>query len=412
MIEGLVTLRAALGMAVAQLRYYRVRTVLAVVAIALAVLTTTVLASVGIGVMETGTERFQQTGQDLWLTGGPIRLTPGTTGGLENAIVDSHELARAIEARDDVRIAAPIAYQTVYVGTDPRDLQPVVGVGVKNVGSDRLQLAAGTGFQEGDSHYAGGSYDGPMTREVIIDPRLADALGVTVGDRLHLGGTIADAREHEFTIVGISPTFSRFLGTTSATLHLSELQTLTGTAATDRTSLITIQLESGADPVIVQRELERQYPRYEVRTNREQLEAIVRDQALVIATGLTILILAIITGIALSANALAIIIYQQSETLAALKAAGVSSVTLTGMVTTQALLIGIGGGLAGVALTVPAVAAANVAAERLVGFANLVHTTETVLGGGFFLALVIGLVSAIVATRQITRITPLEHLQR
>lgn len=59
MMGVLVKTRAAVGLAVAQLRHYRVRTVLAVVAIALAVLAMTVLASVGIGVMETGTERFQ-----------------------------------------------------------------------------------------------------------------------------------------------------------------------------------------------------------------------------------------------------------------------------------------------------------------------------------------------------------------
>jgi len=55
--------RAVLGIAMAQLRHERGRTLLAIVAVALAVLATTILASVGYGVVETGQEKFDTSGR-------------------------------------------------------------------------------------------------------------------------------------------------------------------------------------------------------------------------------------------------------------------------------------------------------------------------------------------------------------
>lgn len=404
--------RASLGLALAQLRHYRVRTILAVVAIGLAVLSATVLASVGIGVVETGAEKLQSSQQDLWLTGGPIRFAPGTVGGFQNSIVGAHGLGDDIAEREDVAVAAPIAYQTVYVGTDPNELQSLVGVGVPNVGNWLLTLEAGEGFQGDDTHYAGGSYDGPMTHEVIIDPRTAELFDVGVGDTIYVGGTIAAARSNQFTIVGISPTFSQFLGTPTVTVHLSELQTITGTAASDKASMIAVRLESGVDPQVVERDLEAEYPQYSVRTNQEQLQALLRERALVIAAGVTLVILAIIAGITLTANVLALLVYQQREELAALKAAGVSSVSLIGIVGFEAIILGLIGGGIGVGVTPLSVRGVNLIAERVVGFSDLAHVPDGAYLGGFVLALGIGLFAALVAGWRVVRISPLKQLHR
>lgn len=73
---------------------------------------------------------------------------------------------------------------------------------------------------------ADGTCDGPTSREVVIDPRTPAVIDVGVGDMLYVGGTLASTREQRFEVVGISPTFSHFLGTSTVTLPLAELQTL------------------------------------------------------------------------------------------------------------------------------------------------------------------------------------------
>ena len=406
----MVRLRAAVGLAAAQLRHHRVRTALAVAAVALAVLSTTLLASVGVGVLETGTERLDAADRDLWMTGGAVRLAPGTVGGIENRIQGSHRLAAELDAREEVRAAVPIAFQIVYVGSTPTDLQTIVGVGVTG-GGPALQLTEGPGFEGGDVHYANGTYDGPMTREVVIDERTAALFDVGVGDTLYVGGTVANARRNAYTVVGISPTFSRFVGTATVAVPLSELQTLTGTTRTDPASVITITLVEGADVEAVRAELERDYPGYAFRTNAEQLRTMFRERAVLLASAVTLVGLAVVTGVVLTANALALLAFQQRAALGALKAGGVSAGTLVAVVGAQGVLLGAAGGLVGVALTPPLGLALSVLAERVVGFGGLVRTPAWVYVAGFGIAVVMGTVASAVAGWRVARLSPLRALR-
>lgn len=403
-------LRAGLGLAIAQLRYYRVRTVLTVVAIALAVLSTTLLASVGAGVVETGTDRLDRADRDLWMTGGPLRIAPGSVGGFENAIVGAHRLRADLNERDDVRVAVPLAFHTVYAGTDPDDLRTVVGVGVPG-GGPSIAISRGETFRAGDAHYAGGAYDGPMSRELLVDERTAERFDVDVGDRLYVGGTLANARRNAFVVRGVTPTFSRFLGTPTVAMHLSELQTLVGTTGTDRAGLVTITLVDGADPEAVAAELERAYPDYDVRTNREQLRSFLRERAIVIASGVALVGIAVVAGIALTVNVMSLIVYHQRREFAALKAAGVSSRTLLVAVAGQATVMGgLGAGL-GLALSPPAVVAVNLVAERLTGFAGIAQLADWMVVVGVATAIGIGSVGALAAGWRVLGVGPLDQLR-
>ncbi|WP_276248675.1 ABC transporter permease [Haladaptatus sp. YSMS36] len=406
-------LRAAVGLAVAQLRHKRTHTALVVVGITLAVLSTTLLASVGYGVVATGEEKFGSANQDLWITAGSVQFAPGSVGGVENKLVDSHRVARDISSREDVKIAAPMGFQTIYLGTspDPNAFETVVGVGVPGVSANAISLSAGRGFVNGDPHYAGGTYDGPMTHEIVVDQQLAQRYNLSVGDTVYAGGTIANARQNRFTIVGISSTFSQFLGAPTATLPLSELQTLTGSEGSDPAALITVTLKPGADPETVAEELRAEYPNYQVRTNQEQLQSVLQGQALVIASGVTLVVLALVAGIALTVNVLAMLVFQQRVELAALKAVGLSSRTLGAIAASQGLLLGLVGGVAGLALTPVAVRALNFVTARLVGLEGLVQMPPWVIPVGLFISLVIGTIGAIVAGVRVARIAPLTQLQ-
>ena len=300
------------GLAFRQLASNRARTAFAVVGVAFAVLSVTLLFGVGTGVFETGEQLLDQSEQDLWVSGGPIDIQPGTVGGFQNPLVDAHAVAAEMEAREAVRTAAPIGLQTVYVSTDGEEFDTVVGSGTRSDGP-LVDLQAGGGFNGSDTHYADGAYDRPMTQEAIIDPATAEQYNLSVGDTFHVGGTITDARRNEFEVVGISGTFRQFVGTQTVTLRLSELQTLTGAAYDDRATLITVRLEDGADVEAVKADLEAAYPEFTIRTNSEQLQAVLERQAAIIAGGLSLVALAIISGMLLSLNLFLSLVYQQDR---------------------------------------------------------------------------------------------------
>ncbi|WP_135854075.1 ABC transporter permease [Halorussus salinus] len=401
-------LRVAASVAAAQLRHDRARTLLAVVGIAVAVLSTTLLASLGYGVFQTGQQKFDASGRDLWVTGGSLSEGPG---GFGTSITDSHITAGDIESREEVQSAVPMAFRAVYVGNGSGEMQTLVGVGVPG-GGGAVDISEGEGFQTYDVHYAGGDYDGNMTYSVIIDTRTAEMFDVGVGDTLNIGGSVSTAKNHEFTVVGISSTFSSFLGAPTTTMHLSELQRVTGTTGTDKATFITVDLKDSADVDAVERQLQQEYPDYTIRTNDEQMRAVLQNNAVVIAVGGALVVLAVIAGFALTLNVLSIVVFQQKEELAALTALGVSSKTLVAMVAGQGVLLGAVGGLLGVVVTPPFVVGLNFVAAEIVGFEGLVQAPGSVLALGAGIALVIGTLAAAVAGWRTLRTVGIDQLAR
>jgi putative ABC transport system permease protein len=401
--------RGVLGVAVERLRYDRTRAALVVLGIALAAFAVMVLASVGLGVAETGQAKFDQSGRDLWITGGPTSLGPGARG-IEGGITDAHRVRQDLAAREDVNTVAALAFRTVYVSNESRRYRTVIGAGAPAVDT-AVRITEGRGFTGGDPHYANGTYDGPMTREAVIDPRTASLLDVGVNDTLYVGGTARAASENPFRVVGISPTFSNFLGGPTVVLHLSELQAVTGTTGTDSATLVTVDLVEGADVARAEREIQARYPGYEVRTNREQLEATLREQAVVIASGTSLVVFAVLAGVAVTVNVLVSYVYQRRRELAALKALGLSTRTLVAVTLVQALALGVCGGVVGTMLTVLSVPVLNAVAAALVGFEGVVSLRVDVLLVGVPLAVVTSALAGAVASARIGRVDPLELLR-
>ncbi|AQL42253.1 ABC transporter permease [Halorientalis sp. IM1011] len=393
----LTRLRASVGLAIAQLRYDRTRTALAVLGVALAVVSTTLLLGLGIGVVAFGEERFAQSDQELWVTGGPVELAPGTVGGVDNSLTGSHELSDRISRHEDVKIAAPLAFQTVYVGRNRSELEPIAAVGVPFVKESRIGIDRGSTFSKSGTHYANGTYDGPMNHEVLIDQRTASLFDVGIGDTLYVGGTTSTAREHEFEIVGFTSTFSQFLGTSTVTLQLSELQEVTGTTGTDEATYVAVNLEDGADPDQVAGELEREYPNYDVRTNEEQLQSLLQERLVVLAAGVSLAGLAVVVGFAITLNLLLSFVAQQRRQFAALQALGCSRWTLGGTIVAQALVVGLVGVVVGLGLSVPLAIGLEWVAETLVGFGDVIQLSGTAVLVGAWIGGVTSLVSGMVA---------------
>ncbi|WP_254840911.1 ABC transporter permease [Natronomonas marina] len=403
-------LRAAFGIAAAQLRHYRVRTALAVVGVALAVVTIVVLTGVGVSALSVGEAGVTRIDADLWATAGPSSFAPGAVGSVNNQLLDAHEVTREIEDHEDVAGARAVAFQTVYVGEESGEYETIVGAGTTGNGS-RFEIEEGRTFSGGDAHYANGSYDGPMSGEVLIDKRAAEQLDIEVGDEIHVGGTLVAADENSFTVVGLTNDVARFIGAPTVVMHLSELQEVSGSTGVDPASTIIIQLEDGADDERVREELAASYPDLSIRTNSEQFEAILRSQSAIIASAVTLAALAVASGIAIVTNVFGLLVYHQRRQLAALKASGVSVSTLLVVTLVEGLVVGgIGAGI-GLLLAAPSIEGINLAVGYL-GFEDIIDAPRWVFGLGVGLAFVVGVIGAVVAGWRTVRVSPIEHLPR
>lgn len=402
-MRGLLSKPVAIaGLAARSLGHHRLRTVLGICGIALAVLALTLLAGIGMGVLATGEEQFDRADGDLWLTGPAAEFTFAGGGGFENTIEDSHDVAATVRTHEGVRGAGPMAFQSVLIGTGDGEYETVIGTGIHLPAI--IDVQDGPGFSTRDEHYADGSYDGPKSHEVVLDPATAEMLDVEVGDTVQVGGTIRMAEEHEYEVVGISSTIETFLGAPTVVLHLSELQSLTGTAHRDRAALVVIELEEGADAEAVRDDLDDEFPAYTVRTNEEQLQEVLRMQSAIIAGGVSLVGAAVVAGVALAANMLAMLVFHQRRELAAMKALGMRSRSLIGLVVAQGALLGMVGGLVGMLATPPLAALINTVGAATVGFEELVRVDARVLVGGFVIAVAMGTIASAIAAWRIDRL--------
>lgn len=383
---------------------------LAVAGVALAVLLVVLLVGLGHGLFSTGSEAISWISRDLWVSGGGLGLAPGAVGSVENPIHGAHSVAADIERDDRVAAAQPLAFMTVYVSPNTSDFTTVVGVGAAPSGNpsaiDRAQV------ELNDSHYRNGSYDGPMTHEIIIDPGTAEQLGVGVNDTLHVGGTLAAARTNEFRIVAVSGRFSTFLGTGTVAMPLSELHEVTGSTGTDPAALVGVTLTPGASADAVEQDIEQRHPELAVRGNDEQVRSIIGGQASVVVGALALVVLAVVSGIVLVVNVLATLVRGQRAELAALKASGISGRSLVIVVLAEGALLGTVGGLVGIGIAPVAVDGLNLFLADLSGFAKLIKTPTWVYALGMGLATTMGVVGSTVAGRQVARLSPLAHLRR
>jgi len=402
-------LAGTLGVAVRQLRYETARSALAVVGITVAVLLVTLMAGLGYGMTQAGTDALTYIDQDLWATAGPLELAPGAAGGVRNSLLDAHETKRQIESRPDVTSAEAMAFQSVYIRQPGGEFTTVVGVGVTGDGSG---VGLSGGFDRPDVHYANGSYDGNMTNAVILSRQTADELNASTGDTVQIGGTLASARSHTFTVVGISGRFATFLGSPTAVVHLSELQTITGRTGSDRASMVGIRLRDGANGSAVAADVERSHPSLRVRTQQQQFRAVFENQGAVLASAGTLVVLAVVIGVGLVANTLGLVVYQQRRELAALQAIGVRARTLIGLVSAQGLALAVVGALVGLAVTPVAADGINRIVNEIVGFPNLIELPPRVLGLGAVVALAIGLIGAGLAGLRLARLRPEVHLEK
>ncbi|AHF98596.1 hypothetical protein HALLA_06770 [Halostagnicola larsenii XH-48] len=399
---------AVVGVAFAQIRRSPRRTVLSVLAVALVVLSVTLLASLGVGVVAIGEDGLENANRDIWVSSDPI--DPAASG-TSNPIGGAHQVTADLEERDDVSSASPIAMYEVYIGTDPEELDRTSAVGVPQTHSG-FDFRDGGGFEIEEEAAEQAMTEGePTTEEVVLDPATADRLDASPGDTVYLGTSRQSAPEYEFTVVGTSGYYSQYLGSETAAVPLPDLLAVAGTSGTDRATFVTADAASGEDPQAVAADIDTAYPEYDVRASNEQIGAMAEKRPLVLASGLTLVGLAVVGGVVLTVNLFALVASQQREELAALRAIGLSRWVLAGTIGAQGLVIGLLGGVVGLAATPALAAGLNRIVTDVIGFERLLRTPLEVYLVGFVLAAVVGTVVALVAGWRAGRYARIKHLE-
>ncbi|HYA58115.1 MAG TPA: ABC transporter permease [Thermoplasmata archaeon] len=213
------------------LRHARLQAILAVAAMGAAVALPVVLVSVGGGVFAHELSEVENAGYQIAVS------APGV-----HSIAEAHSDVSRFGAVPGVTYVSPIlsiavnafnssgsASAVLAEGVIPGQFSPTLGSAESGLFPNPLPLGDPTDL----IHYAGGTYRGPATNDVLVSSPYADSHAVHVGSSLALGLTAnrSGAVAYNVTgIFGVAPTILGPVGAFAILLPLSNLQLMTGYA--------------------------------------------------------------------------------------------------------------------------------------------------------------------------------------
>jgi putative ABC transport system permease protein len=396
-------------LAIKNLTKKKLRTLLTMQGVALGVLSIILLASIGNGLLATGGKLLEQSTIHLWVTGGAADLQSQYTGSGESKISDAHLFVEEFRKNEDISMVTPMLTEMVYAFKDNSEPRAVFGLGIEGSGP-MINIIQGKDLTV-DEHYNKGRYDGNWKKQVLIDSRTASLLGVSVGDTIHIGKTLTEAKEQEFTIIGLTNSLSRFSSNPMIIFYLSELQDITGNHYYDRVSIIMIRLKDPAKAGNLQQEIEERYPMYTVSTNQEYLKKALKHNSLPIASAVSIVALAVIMGTMLAVSTMLLSLHEKKKEIAILKVIGLSRWSIFKSIGTEGLLISLLGGAAGILISIPLAHVLNNIIYTYIGFDDLVVMQPEYIYLGFAVAVIIGLLTSLLAVVNISRMNTAELLR-
>ncbi len=207
--------------------------ILAVVAMAAAITLPVVLLSVGGGVSSHEIARLQASGYQIVVSG------PGTAG-----IDLAHQRAAQIGSIPSVGAVSPTLTMPIDLRSPGGRWVPLLAEGIlpgayyATLGSTASQVFSAPpnlGDPTDMIHYQNGSYDGPVSPDVLVNTTLAQTDHLQVGDPVTIAPTANGTGAVTYTVTGTFNVLSSFLSTSAdygIFLPLSNLQVLTGLART------------------------------------------------------------------------------------------------------------------------------------------------------------------------------------
>ncbi|MFI5412990.1 MAG: ABC transporter permease [Candidatus Lutacidiplasmatales archaeon] len=416
------------------------RSAMTALGIGLAVGLVVLLLALSNGIQTSATTLATESGVDL------IAASANTTllSGQFPPIQGSHSLANRLTATDpNVATASPWLISDLVFGNEslwaaanasavPGDWSPtesgIVGwIPSDNNGIQTPDIYNGSGFtQTGDPRYAGGSYSGPSTHQIVLDQGLASVLHLRVGDGVWLGaaqppsalaleGWYANATG--FRVVGISGPFWLVPSALLAFVYLSELQGIVGGASsvTDYSSLVLIHLTDPTTAGSDQSRLETAFPELTVFTLSNILGAIQHVVNLYRTFGELIGIIGVVVAALFATTVLQMSVDDRSRELALLRAIGHSRPSIGSMVVEEALLLAFFGFAVGLPLAYVSAYGLNLYLTHLLtGLPTsftFVSFDAGVLLDGVALVLAVGLVAAVAPAARAMQLPVAEELR-
>jgi len=353
-------------------RRYR-RTSLTVTGITLAIALTVVMFSLGEGIRGSATDLVRSTGIDLFVAGDNatnLLQVSGFQGG--------REMARSImENRSDQVVSAmPVMVQPgFYVanaevraaalgGQYDGGIQGVLMRGEIPEYAEAFEesgyydyLAGGNLPTNGDPVYAGGTYAGAFTGEMVVSEPMAKAQGLAVGDAVYVNrGLPASANDSidwfnnatSFVVTGIlKPTFDQ-PSSRIAYIHLAELQYMVGDR-NDTVDFIAVVLSNPGEAAEAADWIEANYPvtvftQDDLLAQVEEFILVFEGFAQMVAT-VTILVALLFTSTVMVIN-----VRERQREVGLMRAIGLSRKTIFSTILSEALAICALGLLIGLAL--------------------------------------------------------------
>jgi len=361
------------------------RLVMTTLGVAVAVALMVSVTGVAIGLASGSTVHGD--GVDYWIVpeGGSVSsVAVGVEGPRLGAV---HGTTERVQRDDRVTFATPVQIQILRVNAS-NSSEYVLAAGIVPPSENQTLLGLPTNpLTPGDPHYADGQYNGPRTDEAVLSSAAAEILDVGAGQEFSVAGT-----DRSFTAVAVADSdVSTGLGPVPVMLvHLSELQTITGTDAGDQADQI---LVSTNDPA-VESKLAGIYPRTDVVTRSGVGGERLSTSSLPLAVAVAALIAAVCIGALFVATLMGLDVIDNRDTIAAQGAMGFSQRSQTLLVTAQVLTIAGLGGVIGTILGLGGIAGINWGSNVLLGVDTVARFHPLLLAYGPVVAVCIGLLAA------------------
>jgi putative ABC transport system permease protein len=388
----------------------KLRTFFTMLGVALGIVSLILLASIGNGLLSTGGKLLEQSTIHLWVTGGAADLQSQYTDSGDSMISDAHKFVESFRKDKEINMVTPILTEMVYAFKNDSEPRAVFGLGIEGSGGTLVDIIQGKDLTD-DKHYNKGRYDGEWNKKVLIDNRTASLLNVRVGDKIHIGKTLTEANDQVFTIIGITNSLSRFSSNPMVIFSLSEFQDITGNQYYDRVSMIMIRLKDPGKAGYFQHEIEQRYPLYMVSTNQEYLKKALKQNSLLIASAVSIVVLAVIMGTLLSVNTMLLSLHEKKKEIAILKVIGMSQWSIFKSIGTEGLLISLLGGTVGILISISLTNVINSTVNKYIRFDELVVIQPEYIYLGIAVAITIGIVTSFVVATHLVRMNTAELLR-
>lgn len=255
----------------------------------------------------------------------------------EDLVSDPETLAAEIAAMDGVRVATPLLVTSGIVGARKESL------GVRVFGIDPVSEAS-LPYQEG---LVAGEYLDPDDRDgLYVGERLAQALGLSVGDSVSLMVSTADAEPDEavFEIRGLYNTGVLSYDETTVFLALDKARAFTRVGK--RASMVFVLTEEREDAERIAGSL--RAPGRQVVTWRETNELLLSsvEQSAGIMQLMNLIVLAVVAVVI--ANTLLMAVFERTREMGILAALGMKGHQILSMFMMEAFTVGMAGIILGV----------------------------------------------------------------